>query len=173
MLKPNVNEIARFLTEESERNGGKLPELDRIAWNAYIRALVMHSGELFSHVEGLELRQQFPLFEDEPSSDDPVDAMFTGKHYRDHDPNIPEGECLDETEFESNSWKIEQDAKHLGGQLNISFTVAWYGKLLGLYHSNEITDSEYRKLLLQLPPLADNPVERLEVFMNRYFDESK
>ncbi len=163
VLKPDIKELDRILTAESEHNGGSLPALIRFAWDSYLYGI---AHEVIDHVDYDELRHHFPELED-----DPVGDMAVGKHYLDHDPNIPEGEFVEETEFESLSWKIEQDAKHLGGKLTTPFAVAWYGKLLGLHQCDVISDAEYEQLLGMLPALEDNPVKRVEEFTRRYATE--
>jgi hypothetical protein len=165
MLRPDVNEIAKLLKEESDRNGGTLPELYRIAWDAYLMALV---ADVFDHNDYIDLRHHFPTFDDDPDANDPVNAITIGKHYKDNYYGIAEGEFVDETEFEGLYRKIRQDAKHFGGQLPPPYTVAWSGKLLGLHDCKEITDSEYEQLKAMLPVLEDNPVKRVEEFTRRY-----
>ncbi len=160
MLKPDIKELDGFLTAEAERFGGQLPTLYRIAWDAYLMAL---TGEAIDHLDNDELCHHFPKIENNPVSD-----MAVGKHYFDHDPNIPAGEFMEETEFEALTWQIGQDAKHLGGQLTTPFAVAWYGQLLGVHQCNLITDTEYRQLLAMLPVLDDNPVKKVEEFTRRY-----
>lgn len=167
LLEPYINEIAGLLSQACAQNGGKLPELHRIAWHAFLSCGVV------DHVDYETVRKFFPDFSTDPDCDDPVLAMAMGKHYFDHDPSIPEGECLYETEFEGLSRKIGQDKKHFGGNLPPGYTVAWSGKLLGLHDCKEITDHEYDQLKAMLPDLEDSPIVELERITRKYVSPGK
>ena len=168
-----LREIVDLFT--CKANGAELPELYRIAWDSYLTALAVNSDAPFDRDDYVELRDQgfFPSFSTDPECNDPVLAISIGKHYQEHDPSIPEGECLYETEFEGLSRKIGQDTKHLGGQLTPGFTVAWAGKLLGLHDCNEITDQEYEQLKAMLPELEGNPVEEVEALTRKYLEANR
>lgn len=158
----SIGEIANLLRAKCEENGGKLDELSRIAWDAYL------STGVIDHVDYDKVRDHFPNFDTDPECNDPVNAIAIGKHYREHDPSIAEGDCLYETEFEGLSRKIGEDKKHLGGELTPGFTVAWAGKLLGLFDCKEITEEEYRQLKAMLPVLENDPVKEVEAVTRKY-----
>ena len=162
VLEPYIDEIVDLLNAEFDRFGGVMPELHLIGWQAYLMT------EVIDHVDYEKVRQFLPNLEDDPGALNPVHAIGIGKHYFEHDPSIPEGECLYETEFEGLSRKIGQDKKHFGGALPPGFTVAWSGKLLGLHDCNEITDHEYEQLKAMLPELEGNPVKEVEALTRKY-----
>lgn len=170
MLKPNLDEIAELLKKVAERNGSKLPELYRIAWQAYLGALAVNSGDVFDHNDYIELRDKgyFLTFDDDPDTNDPVLAISCGKHYLQDEDELPDGIFIMETEFEGLHRKILSDSKHLGGKLTEPFAVAWYGKLLGLRQCEVISNKEYEQLSAMLPEIMNNPVNEVEAFMNRY-----
>lgn len=167
MLKPDVNEIAKLLKEESDRNGGSLPELYRIAWQAYLHE------DVIDHNDYIELRDcgYFPAFEDDPEIANPVLAMAIGKHNK-RNPNIPKGGFIHQTKLEELVNDIEDELAHFGGCLPPGYTVALSGRLLGLRDCEEITDTEYEQLLAMLPVLDDNPVKSVEEFTRRYANAS-
>jgi hypothetical protein len=165
MLETHIGEIAGLLREQSVLHSGVLPELYRIAWHAYLTSGVI------DHVDYDQVRDYFPDFTDDPDKNDPVNAIAIGKHYFDPDPTIPEGGFLEETTFQGKQRKINEDKKHLGGELTPGFAVAWSGKLLGLHDCKEITDSEYEQLKAMLPEVEDNPVKEVEAFTRRYIQQ--
>mgnify|MGYP003384580426 CR=1 FL=1 len=163
------SEIYKFLKEQSERNGGTLPELTQIAWHAYVGTMFVNIKSL-NHWDYEKFWEFFPNFDTDPDCNDPVLAIAVGKHYFDPDPSIPEGECLYETEFEGFFRQIGQDKKKLGGELTPGFTAAWSGKLLGEHDSGEITDEEYERLKAMLPVLDSDPVKEVEAATRKYLD---
>lgn len=169
MLKPDWNEIGELLKNMAECNGGSLPELYRIGWQSYLGAIAGNSDDLSDLSDYIELRDQgyFLDFDSDPECNDPDLAISIGKHYF-PDPNIPDGECINDSEFEGLSRRIRQDTEHFGGKLTMPFSVAWYGRLLGLHQCNVITDSEYEQLLAMLPVVEENPVKKVAEFMSRF-----
>ncbi len=168
MQKLDVDEIANLLKAEINSNGGTLPELYRIAWDAYLQAMVGNSGDIFDHVDSEKVSEYFANFDNDPEANDPVLAMACGKHYKDNYYGNAEGEFVDESDFQALHREINQETKHFGGKLPPAYTVAWTGQLLGLHHCKVITDSEYEQLLAMLPVLEDNPVKKVEEFTRRY-----
>lgn len=155
----------------SKASGSNLPELFRIAWDSYLSELaVSSSGDFFDRDDYVELRDQgfFPSFSTDPDCNDPVLAIAIGKHYQEHDPNIPEGECLYETQFEGLYRKIGQDKKHLGGELTPGFAVDWAARLLAVHDCKEITDDEYEQLKGLLLLIEGNPVKDVEALTRKY-----
>jgi hypothetical protein len=171
MLKLDVNEIAKLLADVSDRNGGNLPTLYRIAWDAYLMALVGNSGDSFDHNDYIELRHHFPTFDDDPDANDPVNAMAIGKHYKDNYYGISEGDFVDESDFQGLYREIKQETKHFGGRLPPPYTVSWSAQLLGLHQCNVISDTEYGELSAMLPVLKDNPAKEVEAFTRRYIQQ--
>lgn len=167
MLKIDIDEIARMLKQESERNGGTLSKLDNIAWHAYLSSL---PGAVLDHVDYERVQQYFPNFDDDPDAQDPVLAMAIGKHYKDNYYGVAEGEFVNESEFEGLYRQIKQETKHFGGHLPPPYTVAWSGKLLGLHQCKALIDLEYELLLEMLPILEDNPVKKVEEFTRQYVE---
>lgn len=163
MLKPDLNELSKLLSDVAEQNGGVLPELYRMAWRGYLLALVGDSGDAFDHNDYDDLRHHFPQMED-----DPVSAMARGKHYKGNYYGVAEGAFVDETEFQGLHREIVQEIRHFGGQLPPSYTVAWTGQLLGAFHCKTISNSEYQQLLAMLPSMENNPIKFVEVAMSKY-----
>ncbi|MBX9720850.1 MAG: hypothetical protein K2X81_05620 [Candidatus Obscuribacterales bacterium] len=170
MQKVDVSEIATLLAEVKDSSGGSLPELYRIAWDAYLSTLVGDSGDAFDHNDFIELRDQgyFPSFEDDPDANDPVLAMAIGKHYKENYYGNAEGEFVYESDFQAAHREINQETKHFNGKLPPPYVVAWTGRLLGMHQCKVITDEEYEQLSAMLPVLEDNPIKIVEAFTKRY-----
>lgn len=162
MQKSKIEQMAILLREKLEQNEGKLPELDGIAWHAYL-----HEG-VIDHVDYIEwFRNFFPTLDDDPEANDPVLAIAIGK-FNVEDPSISEGDCVFQTTFEGLSLDIRDVAANFGGMLPPPFSVAYEAKLLALYHSHEITDSEYEQLLAMIPIVENSPVAEIKSIMQKF-----
>lgn len=161
VLDPYITEIANILKLKSEKQGGALVELERIAWQSYL-----NSGVL-DHVEFEQVRHHFLSFEDDPNANDPDLAMSIGKHNK-RDPNLPPGGFIHQTKLEELVNDVEDELAHFDGQLPAGYVVALSGRFLGLHDCKEITDEEYEQLKAMLPVLENDPVKEVEAATRKY-----
>ena len=168
MTKPTKHDIDKQLEAARRLWGGTLPELDAIAWDAYIISLVGEPGML-SAQDYRDIRHPLPDI-----NDNPVDAILEGTHYwlekedetddddDDDDDDKDDSNFYVESRLERHKREILADTKHFGGHLPDRFAVAWAGMLYGLYRWSLISEAEYQELSDLLPNIENNPVERIE-----------